>query len=57
MWPYKFVMREWYGSVPYAHVGAAPGVAFKNSATLGSRVIRAKLPRIELEVVLSDSDE
>ena len=57
VWPYKFVMREWYDSVPYAHVGAAPGVAFKNSATLGSRVIRAKLPRIELEVVLSDSDE
>ena len=57
VWPYKFVMREWYDSVPYAHVGAAPGVAFRNSATLGSRVIRAKLPRIELEVVLSDSDE
>jgi hypothetical protein len=57
VWPYKFVMREWYDSVPYAHVGAAPGVAFRNSATLGSRVIRATIPRIELEVVLSDSDD
>ena len=41
VWPYKFVMGEWYDSVPPALVGAAPGVAFRNSATLGSRIIKA----------------
>ena len=57
VWPYKFVMGEWYDSVPPALVGAAPGVAFRNSATLGSRIIKARLPPQEWEVVLSDSDD
>ncbi len=57
VWPHKFVIREWYSSVPHALVGDAPGVAFKNSRTLGSRVIRARLPPQEYEVVLSDSED
>ena len=55
MWPHRSVLREWYESVPRSLVGAAPGVAFRRSATLGSRIIRARLPPCEIEVVLSDS--
>ena len=54
---FKFMIGEWYLNVPPALVGAAPGVAFKNSATLGSRIIQARLPPQEIEVVLWDTDE
>ena len=49
------VLQEWYESVPRSLVSAAPGVAFRRSATLGSRIVRAQLPPHEIEVVLSDS--
>ena len=55
VWPYRSVLREWYESVPPSLVSAAPGVAFRRSATLGSRIIRARLPPCDIEVVLSDS--
>lgn len=57
VWPHRSVLREWYESVPCSLVSAAPGVAFRRSATLGSRIIRAQLPPPEIEVVLSSSDD
>ena len=51
VWPSKFVIGEWYLNVPLPLVGAAPGVAFKNSATLGCRIIKTRLPRQEIEEV------
>jgi hypothetical protein len=65
VWPYRSVIQEWYESVPCALVGAAPGVAFKRSATLGSRIVRAQLPPgaallnsdDDIEIVLSDAED
>ena len=64
VWPHRSVLREWYESVPSALVGAAPGVAFRRSATLGSHIVRAQLPpRVvldsddDIEIVLSDSGD
>ena len=57
VWPYRSVLQEWYESVPRSLVSAAPGVAFRRSATLGSRIVRAQLPPQEIEVVLSGSED
>ena len=64
VWPHRSVLREWYESVPSALVGAAPGVAFRRSATLGSHIVRAQLPPRavldsddDIEIVLSDSGD
>ena len=65
VWPYRSVLQEWYDSVPRTLVGAAPGVAFRRSATLGSRVVKAQLPGgaglsnsdDDIEIVLSDTED
>ena len=65
VWPYRSMLQEWYDSVPRTLVGAAPGVAFRRSATLGSRVVKAQLPGgaglsnsdDDIEIVLSDTED
>ena len=65
VWPYRSVLQEWYDSVPRTLVGAAPGVAFRRSATLGSRVVKAQLPGgaalsnsdDDIDIVLSDTED
>ena len=65
VWPYRSVLQQWYESVPRELVGARPGVAFRRSATLGSRVIKAQLPGgaapsdsdDDIEIVLSDIED